>query len=81
MGFEMIRGSKDSWARTRTSERATPDSEPDYLGEREDAFAAQEIASFAPEQAQKWMKTGFAAAWKIVNVDYVVLIAKFLVRG
>jgi len=32
MGFEMIRGSKNSWARTRTSEPATPDSEPDYLG-------------------------------------------------
>jgi hypothetical protein len=28
MGFEMIRGSKNSWARTRTSEPATPDSEP-----------------------------------------------------
>src|SRR5881227_2487467 len=28
MGFEMIRGSKNSWARTRTSELATPDSEP-----------------------------------------------------
>jgi hypothetical protein len=28
MGFEMIRGFKNSWARTRTSERATPDSEP-----------------------------------------------------
>ena len=41
MGFEMIRGSKNSWARTRTSEPATPDSEPDYLGEREDALLIQ----------------------------------------
>ena len=52
-----------------------------HLVRHKQAFAAQEIASFAPQQAQKWMKTGFEAAWKIVNFDYVVLIAKFLVRG
>jgi hypothetical protein len=52
-----------------------------HLVRHKQGFAAQEIASFAPQQAQKWMKTGFEAVWKIGNFDYVVLIAKFLVRG
>src|SRR5215467_16176411 len=43
--------------------------------------SAQEIPTFAPEQAQKWMKTRIEAAWKIVDFDNVVLIAKFLVSG
>src|SRR5437762_6773996 len=42
MGFEMIRGSKNSWARTRTSERAMPDSEPRITWENsEDALLIQ----------------------------------------
>ena len=42
---------------------------------------AQEVSTFAPEDAQKWMKTGIGAAWKIVNFDDAVLIAKLLVSG
>ncbi len=42
MGFEVIRGSKNSWARTRTSEPATPDSEPRITWDkREDALLIQ----------------------------------------
>ena len=39
MGFEMIRGSKNSRARTRTSEPATSGQRTeDYLGQREGAL-------------------------------------------
>ena len=30
-------------------------------------YSAQEVSTFAPEQAQKWMKTGIGAAWKLVR--------------
>ena len=43
--------------------------------------SAQEVSTFAPEEAQKWMKTRIGAAWKIVRFNYAVLIAKFLVSG
>src|SRR6266576_6725383 len=75
MDFEMIRGSKNSWARTRTSEPATPDSEPDYLGEREDALLIQIVwtksycrAHIAGKDIPSASRGGKHPGWQIPDV-------------
>ena len=75
MDFEMIRGSKNSWARTRTSEPATPDSEPDYLGEREDALLIQIVwtksycrAHIAGKDIPSARRGGKHSGWQIPDL-------------